>query len=433
VARNRLAAASSLPATSDSLRLAVTRVASGTLVAQTAALAVSPVVSRLFTPADFGAFAVYVATLGVLIPVASLRYEMAVPVAADDDEAASVFRLAATVLLAVVAVCSAAAILRAPVATLLGLPATSLVPLLLPVGLLVAGLVQLTSAWAIRRKAYAGLAVSRMAQGTTQAGAQVLAGGVAVPAGLLGADILGRLAGLFMLARRTDAPWRRWTEPGAFAAMRRAASRYRGFATLTGPAGLFNALVLALPAVMIVRLFGADAGGGYGFGIRLFAAPLTLASQAVGQVFQAEAASVLREGGNALALFDRAASRLIVGGLLLAGVALAAPWFFPPLFGPEWEPAGRMMRLLAPTFAAEAVVSPLSMSAILAQRPELELDASVLRVVVVVAVFVAATIGSWSLSSTLLVYAAAMVATYVVFFVLYRRSLGIAAAVRERA
>jgi O-antigen/teichoic acid export membrane protein len=433
VARHRLATASSLPATSASLRLAVTRIASGTLVAQAAALAVAPVASRLFTPADFGAFAVYVAALGVLIPVASLRYDMAIPVAADDDEAVSVFRLSAALLLAVVGVCAMAALLREQVATLLGLPATSLVPLLLPVGLFVAGVVQLTSAWAIRRKAYAGLAASRMTQGTTQAGAQVLAGVIAMPGGLLGADILGRLAGLFMLTRRTDAPWTRPTGPGALDAMRRVASRYRSFATLTGPAGIFNALVLALPAVMIVRLFGTDVGGGYGFGIRLFAAPLTLASQAVGQVFQAEAASALRDGGNALALFDRAASRLLIGGLVLAAVALAAPWFFPPVFGPEWEPAGRMMRLLAPTFAAEAVVSPLSTSAILARRPELELGASLLRVVVVVAVFAAAAIGSWSVSTTLLLYATAMVATYVVFFLLYRRSLGTAAAVGQRA
>ena len=431
MARNRLATAF-LPATGASLRLAVTRVASGTLVAQAAALAVSPVVSRLFSPTDFGSFAVYVAALGVVIPVASLRYDMAIPVAGDDDEAATVFKLAAAMLLAVVALCSVAALSRTTTAALLGLPASSLVPWFLPAGLLAAGLAQLTSAWAIRRKAYAGLAASRMTQGTTQAGAQVLAGGLAVPAGLLGADLVGRLAGLAMLVRRTDAPWKRLVERGSLSPMRRAARRYRGFATLTGPAGMFNAIVLALPAVMIVRLFGTEAGGGYGFGIRLFAAPLTLASQAVGQVFQAEAASALRDGGNALALFDRAATRLAIGGLALAAVALAAPWFFPPIFGPEWEPAGRMMRLLAPTFAAEAVVSPLSTSAILAQRPDLELAASVLRVVVVVAVFAVATIASWSLSGTLLVYAAAMVATYVVFFLFYRRSLGAVPALGPR-
>jgi O-antigen/teichoic acid export membrane protein len=421
-------------ATSAHLRRAVTRIASGTLIAQAAALAVSPIVSRLFSPDDFGAFAVYVAVLGVLIPIASLRYEMAIPVVSDDDEAAAVFRLAGVILVGVVALFAGTAMLRLPVASLLGLPASSPVPLLLPLGLLLAGLVQLTSAWAIRRRAYPGLAAARIMQGATQAGAQVVAGGIGMPAGLIGADLLGRLAGLLMLARRTNAPWKQLV-PGtaALPAMRIAAQRYRGFALLTGPAGLFNALVLALPAVMIVRLFGIEAGGGYGFGLRLFAAPLTLASQAVGQVFQAEAASALRDGGNALALFDRAASRLVVGGLLLAGVAVAAPWFFPPVFGPEWEPAGRMMRLLAPTFAAEAVVSPLSTSAILARRPELELGASLLRVVVVVAVFAAAAIGTWSVSDTLIAYAAAMVATYLVFFLLYRRSLGTVAAVGPRA
>ena len=413
-----------MTATSGHLRLAVTRIASGTLIAQAAALAVSPIVSRLFTPDAFGAFAVYVAVLGVLIPIASLRYEMAIPIAPDDGEAAAVFRLAGLILAGVVALFAGAALLRLPVASFLGLPATSPVPLLLPLGLLLAGLVQLTSAWAIRRRAYPGLAAARMTQGATQAGAQVATGGIGIPAGLIGADLLGRLAGLLMLSRRTNPPWKQLASgTAALPAVRVTAHRYRGFALLTGPAGLFNALVLALPAVMIVRLYGMEAGGGYGFGLRLFAAPLTLASQAVGQVFQAEAASALREGGNALALFDRAALRLAIGGLALAAVALAAPWFFPPVFGPEWEPAGQMVRLLAPTFAAEAVVSPLSTSAILARRPELELGASLLRVVVVIAVFAAATIAAWSLPRTLVVYAAAMVATYAVFFLLYRRSL----------
>jgi O-antigen/teichoic acid export membrane protein len=40
---------------------------------------VSPILTRLYTPEDFGVFGVYASILGIVTVVASLRYEYALP------------------------------------------------------------------------------------------------------------------------------------------------------------------------------------------------------------------------------------------------------------------------------------------------------------------------------------------------------------------
>ena len=50
----------------------VVRLASGTTAAQLITVASAPVLSRLFTPADFGAAAIFAALNGILVTVACL-------------------------------------------------------------------------------------------------------------------------------------------------------------------------------------------------------------------------------------------------------------------------------------------------------------------------------------------------------------------------
>src|SRR3954471_16287753 len=71
----------------------------GTAFGQLLAIAVSPLLSRLYTPADFGLFSLVNAFAMVLGTVAALRYEMAIPLPRADDEARAVLVVAACVTL----------------------------------------------------------------------------------------------------------------------------------------------------------------------------------------------------------------------------------------------------------------------------------------------------------------------------------------------
>src|SRR5690554_6180591 len=60
---------------------------SGTMLAQALPVAISPILSRLFTPEDFGVLALYVAITAIFGAVANGRYELAIMLPQEDSEA----------------------------------------------------------------------------------------------------------------------------------------------------------------------------------------------------------------------------------------------------------------------------------------------------------------------------------------------------------
>ena len=59
----------------------VLMLAGGTAIAQFLSVATSPIISRLFTPDDFGVLSIYVSILSIVAVFATLRYEFAIPIA----------------------------------------------------------------------------------------------------------------------------------------------------------------------------------------------------------------------------------------------------------------------------------------------------------------------------------------------------------------
>ena len=74
--------------------------ASGTAIAQLLLALAMPALTRLYTPADYGTLAVYSSTLTVLLVLASLRYEAAIPLPEDEEVAGSLLALTLIVLAA---------------------------------------------------------------------------------------------------------------------------------------------------------------------------------------------------------------------------------------------------------------------------------------------------------------------------------------------
>src|SRR5262249_45493535 len=71
----------------------VMTLASGTAVGQVLLVLSLPVLTRLYSPADYGALAGYASTLTVLLVMASLRFELAIPLPEDDRVAGSLLAL----------------------------------------------------------------------------------------------------------------------------------------------------------------------------------------------------------------------------------------------------------------------------------------------------------------------------------------------------
>jgi O-antigen/teichoic acid export membrane protein len=339
----------------------VLTLASGTAIAQLLLALAMPVLARLYSPADYGTLAVYASTLTVLLVVASLRYELAIPLPEDEAVAGSLLVLALILVGAMTAVVSLVVWLGGDAfVAAVKVPVLRPYRWLIPVGFLGAGTYQALSYWAIRRGAFSRVARTKLSQGIGQVVTQIALGLARAGApGLLVGDVVGRVAGgggLALLALR-DRPAARVTRASLVAA----AGRYSRFPLLTTWAGLLNIGSLQLPSILFAASFGAAAAGLYALSYKMLVLPTMLVAQAVGQVFLSRATTTAREPERLRQLTERTALVLFACGLpVFAAVALGGPQLFAAVMGSRWEEAGRYAQVLAPWFVVWLVSNPLS-------------------------------------------------------------------------
>ena len=78
-------------------------VASGTIGAQFLVVVSTPLITRLYSPADMGVLALYIAFLTVSLSFASMRYELAIPLPGSETDSLALIVLCFVLLTAVCA------------------------------------------------------------------------------------------------------------------------------------------------------------------------------------------------------------------------------------------------------------------------------------------------------------------------------------------
>lgn len=330
----------------------------GTASAQLIMVAAAPLLTRLYNPQDFGLLAVYSALLALFSVNSSLRYQLAIPLPACEQEAADVVVLS---LICVVSVTLLTTMLvfftRGYFAELMGLPSIADYLWLLPVGVAFVGAYQTFNYWALRRKAYRSIASTRIKQTLTTLTIQLLGyktGALALIAGQAG----GQGMGSYTLAKTALArpELREWRWPAVWTA----AKRYRKFPYFSTWDAFFNTAGAQLPPLMFAALFSTSAAGLYALADRVLAVPMAIVGDAVGKVFLSSAAEAHR-AGRIGSLVLGVHKKLVVLALPPTLVLfIAGPQLFVLIFGEEWQQAGVFAKWMAPWLYVVFVTSPLS-------------------------------------------------------------------------
>jgi O-antigen/teichoic acid export membrane protein len=344
------------PALAGLGRATLTLLAGG-MLAQAVPLLLGPWLTRLYSPEQFGhytAFAVVAANLAV---VACARYEFALPLARDDDEAALLLALCVRVLGLATLVTG---VLALGLVLLDGLAHAAWLPL----AVAAAGAAQLFTMWATRAQRVHALATARVVQHGGAAAAQGLAG--AAHGGSLGL-VLGPVAAAAAAAAlllRQPVPAGGWgmllrAPRGALAAVMR---KHREFPLLNTPHAFAGALQDTLAVAVLVAWSGDVAAGFWGVALRYLKAPATLVGGAVAQALYPRLAQCSDP------LEARRAVLQVMGVLALAalpltaGLWLFAPWVFAWAFGAPWREAGELARALALYIGLHFIAAPLSVA-----------------------------------------------------------------------
>lgn len=388
--------------------------AGGTALGQAIVVLASPLLTRLYTPEDFGYLAAYASLLSIIVVVGSLKYQLAIPLPEADEDAFNLLALSFIALGAVTGLVSLA--LWAFGAELLNLLNASILQpylWLLPLGLLGAGAYQALSYWAIRKNIYRHLAMTKLTQGVGLVVTQIILGLAKLgPIGLIIGDVVGRAAGSSNLARAM-LPRGLWRSL-SLKRIAKNASRYRRFPLLSSGSALLNSAGLQLPSLMLLAFYGPQIAGWFALSQRLIGIPMTLIGTSVSQVYIGQAARLARESPSQLrSLFFKTTYRL----LLLAAVPsmtlfALGPWLFSLIFGSDWLQSGLYARILAPMFLLQFAIVPLSQTLNILERQDLQLVWDAGRFALVLGAFWTAQLMTWSDTQAMIGFSAVMALAY---------------------
>ena len=406
------------------LTRAVMLLAGGSALAQIISTIAAPISTRLYTPQDYGTLAVFNSLLGFVAILATLRYEMAIPLPATDDGALDVFALCAGILTSVTLIVGAAIWLGGDWLTAVTGSGT-LRPWvwLFPIGVLGTAIYQSLSYWTLRRRRYKELAQTKFSQSILGTATMLGIGAIHTgPLGLLLSAIVSGGAGIMLLRRDMVVIARNRTTRITPAALWSAAREYRQFPLCASLAALLNSAATSLPPLLLSSLYGQEVTGWFALAYKVMCLPMSLVGLAVGQVFLGEAAKVAREAPERLPTFFAAVSKrlLLPAAIVFVGGAVS-PFAFPILFGARWGQAGIYAACLCLFCMAQLVVSPISTVVIIKNRMAIQLTLDAIRAaLVVVALWIPSLLG---LSGTVAVslYAFVMTVMYGAYYVAYRR------------
>ena len=378
---------------------------SGTGAGQAVLLLSAPLLTRLFTPAEFGLFAVFAALAAIFGVIACLRLEFALPVILDEDEAAGM-AMAAVVVAVVMSLSTSLLVWLAGTwfVTLVSAEALLGWLWLLPLAVLVWGFGSILSYWSIRRGGYATNGFNRSFQLGSQAGGQVALGALGTgPLGLILGYLLGYGVRLGHFATRLAPTDRRLLLGQRPAQLWRSVRRHWRYPVYSSSSSLLHSISEMVPAILIAGLYGPVTAGLYALCQRVMAAPVKLLSETASQVFLGETRGL--DDSALHRFFLRTVTFFTVLGIAgMLPVLFFAPPVFAVVFGEAWREAGVLVQFLVPLFFSRFVVFPISQLVHVLGRQDVYLLSAVLTALALVASFGSSLLLALNVHATVLLF-----------------------------
>jgi lipopolysaccharide exporter len=363
----------------------VLKLISGTTAAQALIVAATPILTRLYGPAAFGGLAVFVSITSTLTVVASLKYETAIMLPHENEEAASVLAtsigiagLVSVLSIPLVWLCKPllVGLLQDPKAA----PFLWLIPPTIFMGGVGLGHPALNY-WAARTGQYGQMARSRVVGAIIGTASQLGMGflGLATTGMLVTTNVLGSFSSVLLLGRgiwRNDA--RLLRDSVTLGRIKQAISRYRKFPLLSSWAALLNILSWQAPSIILAVFFASDVVGFFALGQRALRTPLSLVGGAISQVFFQRSSQAIQDDALST-LVGNVFQRLVALGLFpMLVMTFVGKDICTIVFGGEWAEAGVYMQILSLWTFVWFVSSPLSTIFSSLERQEFDLGLNAL-------------------------------------------------------
>ncbi|WP_312643053.1 oligosaccharide flippase family protein [Hydrogenoanaerobacterium sp.] len=404
---------------------------SGSVVAQALPVLASPLLARLYTPAQFGEYALFVSAVNILSQLVCLKYDFAILTARTDEEAASLFRLCFALSIVLSLAIALALPFAGNISATFGVQSSGWL-YFLPLGSFFTGMHSALTYYNTRLLRYRRITAANIFKSLTMVAVQLVLFYVGLGAFALtvGQTIAYGVACLLMW-RKVAAHCRNHTQakqgfqqssaqPDSTQlpalSLRAVARRYDAFPKYTLPGALCNTAAFSSISFFLAAFYSAQQLGYYSLINRVLAVPLTLISTTTGQIFTKELTDTHQNSGDVRKVFWRVTAALAAVSLpMFALLFIIASPLVRLVFGAQWEQSAVMLRILIPLFAVRFLVSPISSTGIVLgrQMPTMLWQSSLLIAAVLPAVFY--IIKPLTLNAYLILQTILLTACYLIF------------------
>lgn len=357
------------------------KLVTGTTIAQVITILASPFITRLYGPEAFGFLALFTSITSIIGVIACMRYEQAILLPKDDNEATNLLGLC---FLCVISI----SVLTIPIlyfggeALLSLLRAPGLAPFLIviPPFILINGVFLALNFWNSRTRHFGRLSVARVTSSLATTGTQLGAGfvGLATGGSLIGANLIGSSVSTGVLGGQIWRDDRRLLQRSiSWKGMLDSLKRYKKFPLIDSGSTLLNSISWQLPAFLLAAFFSPVIVGFYSLSFMLLQIPMNLIGTAIAQVFFQRAAE-LEHGGNLAPFVEGVFQTLLAVGVFpMLILTVVGEDLFQVVFGLAWAEAGVYAQILSVWAIFWFISSPLTTIYLVKGRQEFGLKMNI--------------------------------------------------------
>ncbi|HDR7553124.1 TPA: oligosaccharide flippase family protein [Bacillus mobilis] len=345
---------------------------SGTVFAQFIAMALSPILTRLYTPEEYGVFSFYVTIVSLLSVVATGRYEMAIILPKKENNAINIVFICMMITSMISIFCLVMSnIFYNSLNVMFHGEFLAEYLILIPVFVFFTGCYQTYYYWSNRQKDYKTMSLSRVVQSFTNTfggiGLGVLGSGAL---GLILSQVLGLILSVMYLLFKV----KNLNIKGFKSALNRRKIRenlyqYKDFPLYNSFHALLDMGLSSGLFFLIGYYYGNMVLGYYAFTWRVLKAPLSIIGTAISQVYVQRANEYYQQGLNVTSLLMSIIKKLTMLALpIFLIIFIWGEELFRIVFGAEWGETGKIAELLTPWLFLNFIASPIAQTYVIFNR-----------------------------------------------------------------
>lgn len=326
----------------------VLTVGSGNAISQAILILTAPILTRIFSPNDFGVLAIYSASAAILAKLFTLQYDMAIVLPIDDCKAKQLFKLSVklSICFCVLGIGIASLVFIFPILTFFGLAEIpNFVPIVSVVGAFILTLKNSFNYINVRFRHFRIISVAVVISAIVSQ-SYIIAGGTLINGALIliSGALLATFTDIFVQVIYGEQGSLLKNVIGFKLTSKRSKNliyEYIDFPKYRMGQSLLNLAGQRVPEILLVSFFVPAIAGFYTLANKVIQQPGFLVTQAVSKVFFKDAAELRNRGTGLFRSMLKKTIWLAALGIIPFGLLiLFSPSIFSFVFGDEWYTAG---------------------------------------------------------------------------------------------